>query len=68
MCALVLACADYVLDGPLGTPYEGGQYHGKLVFPAAYPFKPPSVLMLTPNGRFQPNTRICMSMSDCECY
>lgn len=26
--------------------------------------KPPSVIMITPSGRFQPNARICMSMSD----
>ncbi len=29
-----------------------------------YPFKPPAIMMLTPNGRFKTNTRICMSMSD----
>jgi ubiquitin-conjugating enzyme E2 J2 len=29
-----------------------------------YPFKPPAIMMLTPNGRFVTNTRICMSMSD----
>lgn len=37
---------------------------GKLVFPADYPFKPPSIRMITPNGRFQVNTRLCLSMSD----
>ena len=42
----------------------GGVYHGKLLFPAAYPFKPPSILMLTPNGRFAVNQRLCLSMSD----
>lgn len=54
----------YVLEGPKGTPYEGGHYFGKLVFPSEYPMKPPSVIMITPSGRFQPNARICMSMSD----
>ena len=29
-----------------------------------YPFKPPAIMMLTLNGRFVTNTRICMSMSD----
>jgi ubiquitin-protein ligase len=29
-----------------------------------YPFKPPSIRMLTPSGRFEPNQRICLSMSD----
>ena len=37
---------------------------GKLVFPKDYPFKPPSIRMLTPNGRFQIDTRLCLSMSD----
>jgi ubiquitin-conjugating enzyme E2 J2 len=54
----------YVIDGAPGTPYEGGRYHGQLRFPPEYPMKPPSVLMLTPSGRFQPGTRLCMSMSD----
>jgi ubiquitin-conjugating enzyme E2 J2 len=54
----------YVVEGPAGTPYEGGLYHGVLRFPAEYPFKPPSVIMLTKNGRFKTNTRLCLSMSD----
>jgi ubiquitin-conjugating enzyme E2 J2 len=54
----------YVLEGAQGTPYEGGFYHGVLKFPAEYPFKPPSVLMITPNGRFEVNQRLCFSMSD----
>ncbi|KAI8348914.1 ubiquitin-conjugating enzyme/RWD-like protein [Mortierella sp. GBAus27b] len=54
----------YVLKGPPETPYHGGEYHGKLVFPSDYPFKPPSIRMITPNGRFQVDTRLCLSMSD----
>ena len=45
-------------------PYEGGYYHGKLILPPEYPVKPPGIMMLTPNGRFKTNTRICLSMSD----
>ena len=44
--------------------FFGGTYHGKLIFSPQYPFKPPSIYMLTPNGRFQINQRICTSMSD----
>ena len=40
----------------------GGVYHGKLIFPASYPFKPPSILMLTPSGRFAVNTRLCVGL------
>jgi ubiquitin-conjugating enzyme E2 J2 len=53
----------YVIEGSAG-PYKGGFYHGKLMFPKDYPLKPPSVMMLTPSGRFQPNRRLCLSMSD----
>ncbi len=31
----------------------GGLYHGKLVFPSEFPFKPPSIYIITPNGRFK---------------
>lgn len=54
----------YVISGPPETPYEGGQYHGTLVFSLEYPFKPPAIRMTTPNGRFKENTRLCLSMSD----
>jgi ubiquitin-conjugating enzyme E2 J2 len=43
----------YVIEGPKGSPYEGGLYHGTIVFPSDYPYKPPSIQMLTPNGRFK---------------
>ena len=48
----------YVIEGSKKTPYDGGIYHGKLVFPKEYPLRPPSVMMLTPSGRFQPNRRL----------
>lgn len=54
----------YVVTGPEKTPYEGGLYHGKLVFPREFPFKPPSIYMITPSGRFKVNTRLCLSISD----
>lgn len=54
----------YVIEGNEGTPYEGGVYHGKLIFPKEYPLKPPGVMMITPTGRFQPSRRLCLSMSD----
>jgi len=55
----------YVLhDLPPETPYNGGVYWGKLVFPKEYPLKPPAIYQLTPSGRFETNTRLCLSMSD----
>ncbi|CAK8694687.1 ubiquitin-conjugating enzyme E2 J2-like [Clavelina lepadiformis] len=54
----------YVVRGPDDTPYYGGFYHGKLVFPREFPFKPPSIYMITPSGRFKCNQRLCLSISD----
>jgi hypothetical protein len=44
----------YAIMGPPGTPYEGGVYHGKLKFPTEFPFKPPSIFMITPSGARPP--------------
>ncbi|KAJ6836419.1 ubiquitin-conjugating enzyme E2 34-like isoform X2 [Iris pallida] len=54
----------YVLEGSEGTPFAGGYYYGKIKFPPEYPYKPPSISMTTPNGRFAPHKKICLSMSD----
>ena len=35
-----------------------------MVFPPEFPFKPPSIYMNTPNGRFKTHTRLCLSISD----
>lgn len=54
----------YVIIGPKDSPYAGGYYHGALIFTKDFPFKPPSIYMYTPNGRFKPNKRLCLSISD----
>lgn len=54
----------YVVRGPDDSPYRGGLYHGKLVFPSEFPFKPPSIYIITPNGRFKTDVRLCLSISD----
>lgn len=54
----------YVLEGSEGTPFAGGNYHGKIKFPPEYPYKPPGISMITPNGRFMTQKKICLSMSD----
>ncbi|KAI0306030.1 ubiquitin-conjugating enzyme/RWD-like protein [Multifurca ochricompacta] len=58
----ILTCAPN--HGPPDSPYLGGEYHGVLLFPSEYPFKPPGIKMYTPSGRFQPDKKICFSMSD----
>ncbi len=54
----------FLIFGLTDCPYEGGFYYGKLAFPNDYPNKPPSIMMITPSGRFNPHTRICLSISD----
>ena len=44
-------------------PYTQGSYHGKLLFPTEYPTKPPNLIFLTPNGRFKPQEKICLSFT-----
>jgi ubiquitin-conjugating enzyme E2 J2 len=53
----------FLFDGPKDTPYEGGLYAGKILFPKDYPSKAPDFIMLTPNGRFKVNEKICLSYS-----
>ncbi|VDO49618.1 unnamed protein product [Onchocerca flexuosa] len=53
----------FTVRGPKDTDFEGGIYHGRILLPIDYPMKPPSVIMLTPNGRFQLNQKICLSIS-----
>jgi len=55
---------NFLIRGPPDSPFAGGEYHGLLLFPSEYPFKPPGIKMLTPSGRFQPDKKICFSMSD----
>ena len=38
-------------------------YHGRILLPPEYPFKPPHIVMLTPTGRFEINTKVCLSFS-----
>jgi ubiquitin-conjugating enzyme E2 J2 len=54
----------YLIFGLKDCLYEDGFYMGRIIFPKEYPMKPPGIEMITPNGRFAVNKRICMSMSD----
>ncbi|EKX42637.1 hypothetical protein GUITHDRAFT_39945, partial [Guillardia theta CCMP2712] len=35
------------VNGPEGTPYEGGRFKFEMKFPAEYPFKPPKLNFTT---------------------
>jgi ubiquitin-conjugating enzyme E2 J1 len=53
----------FTIRGPPDSAFEGGIYHGRITLPHDYPYKPPSLMLLTPTGRFETNTKICLSIS-----
>ncbi|KAK5993154.1 Ubiquitin-conjugating enzyme E2 J1 [Cladobotryum mycophilum] len=53
----------FTLRGPPNSVYGEGIYHGRIVLPPAYPLRPPSFRFNTPNGRFEANREICLSIS-----
>lgn len=74
----------FTVRGPADSDFDGGIYHGRMIFPAEYPMKPPNIILLTvifnfilylcifavfvpiqlqPNGRFELNKKICLSIS-----
>jgi len=63
------ACDDNLFDwhftirGLDESDYEGGLYHGRIILPPSYPHKPPDIMLLTENGRFELNTKICLSIT-----
>ena len=50
----------YSLEDP---QYKDGVYHGKILFPKEYPMRPPDVIFITPNGRFETGKKICTSFT-----
>jgi len=53
----------FTVRGPEETDFQGGVYHGRILVPAEYPMKPPDIIVLTPNGRFEVGKKICLSIS-----
>lgn len=53
----------FTIRGPPDSEFDGGIYHGRIILPNEYPMKPPNIILLTPNGRFEINTKICLSIS-----
>ncbi|KAG1625123.1 hypothetical protein G6F45_009434 [Rhizopus arrhizus] len=54
----------FTIRGPEDTEFAEGRYHGRILLPSEYPFKPPEIMFLTPNGRFELHKKICLSVTD----
>ncbi|KAL9625247.1 MAG: hypothetical protein Q9160_000649 [Pyrenula sp. 1 TL-2023] len=52
-----------LLGPPSPSSFASGIYHGRIVLPLTYPLRPPSFRFMTPSGRFEINTEICLSIS-----
>lgn len=55
---------EALIQGPEGTPYEGGIFAAELKFPKDYPLSPPTMKFVGggvwhPNGEFTPLSVIC---------
>ena len=37
----------FTIRGPPETAFEGGIYHGRILLPSEYPFKPPNIIFST---------------------
>jgi ubiquitin-protein ligase len=48
----------FTVRGPRDTEFEGGIYHGKILLPLEYPFKPPDIIFLTVSS-------LSLSLSPC---
>lgn len=53
----------FTIRGADATDFKGGVYHGRILLPPEYPFKPPHIVFLTPSGRFETGTKVCLSFS-----
>jgi len=53
----------FLLKGISKSDYDGGYYMGKIILPPDYPNSPVDYKMLTPSGRFQINSSICLTNS-----
>lgn len=50
--------ASYCVDIRADCIPLQGLYHFRIKLPAEYPFRPPAIQMLTPNGRFELNSNV----------
>ena len=53
----------FLIRGQIDTQYYGGDFIGKIVHSKKYPVEPPAYYMLTPNGRFEIERKICLTIT-----
>jgi len=53
----------FLIKGNIDSPYNNGEYLCKLVHHYQYPLKAPDYYVMTPNGRFEVNRKICLTNS-----
>ncbi|KAK9893443.1 UBC-like protein [Cystobasidium minutum MCA 4210] len=53
----------FTIEGPKDSEFDGGLYHGRITLPPQYPFKAPDIMLLTPNGRFELNKKVCLTIT-----
>ena len=53
----------FMIKGSNDSPYKNGEYICKLVHHPQYPLKAPDYYVMTPNGRFSINRKICLTNS-----
>ena len=53
----------FLIKGAVDTDFKDGEYICKLVHNNMYPLKAPDYYVLTPNGRFEVNKKICLTNS-----
>ncbi|KAJ9104631.1 hypothetical protein QFC21_002129 [Naganishia friedmannii] len=46
--------------GVENSEYAGGIYHLRILLKTQYPMQAPDILIMTPQGRFEPNRKICI--------
>lgn len=54
----------FLVDGAPDSAYAGGQYVFGVTLSDSHPFTPPTIRCMTPSGRFQVDTSLCMTFSD----
>lgn len=55
-----------MIEGMLGAndEFKHGQYLVRIVLPPAFPYKPPQFFFMTPNGVYETEVKVCVSIGE----